>query len=60
MKQEKKMILDKYKTYEKKIKDQRAQITELKATVQKQEQFGVEERGEKFVSTINKLTNSEK
>jgi hypothetical protein len=60
MKQEKKLILQKYSQYEKKIKDQRQQLKEAHDIIQKQKQIGLEERGDSFQNTLNKLINSEK
>ena len=60
MKQEKKLILQKYSQYEKKIKDQRQQLKEAHDIIQKQKQVGQEEKGDSFQNTVNKLINSEK
>lgn len=48
MKAEKKLILQKYSQYEKKIKDQRQQLKEAHDIIQKQKQIGLEERGDSF------------
>ena len=45
---------------EKKIKDQRQQLKEAHDIIQKQKQIGLEERGDSFQNTLNKLINSEK
>lgn len=60
MKQEKKLILEKYRQYEKKIKDQRQQLRDAHGIIQKQKQIGLEEKGDSFQNTLNKLINSEK
>lgn len=60
MKQQKKIILEKQKNQEHKINFLKQQLKEAKAAIQKQKQMGIEERGDSFQNTLNKLINSEK
>lgn len=60
MKQQKKIILEKQKNQEHKINFLKAQLKEAKTAMQKQKQMGIEERGDSFQNTLNKLINSEK
>lgn len=60
MKQQKKIILEKQKNQEHKINFLKQQLKEAKNTIQKQKQMGLEEKGDSFQNTLNKLINSEK
>jgi hypothetical protein len=60
MKQEKALILAKYQQYEKKIKDQRKQLTDAHSLIQKLQQVAHQEQGNGFQHTWQKLLNSEK
>lgn len=60
MKQEKALILEKYKQYEKKIRDQRMQLKEAHSLIQKLQHIGEETNGESYQNTVQKLVNSEK
>lgn len=52
--------MEKQKNQEHKINFLKQQLKEAKAAIQKQKQMGIEERGDSFQNTLNKLINSEK
>lgn len=52
--------MEKYKQYDKKIKAQRAELKEAKATIAKHKQIANDEQSDSYQSTLNKLISSEK